>query len=250
MLSALRSASAGMTAGLIMQDILANNVANVTTAGYKRDAAVLHGFQKTLAAELGRPAAGAAAAAAGEVSVSQVATYFTDGPIRPTGNELDVAIVGKGFFVVEAGGGEAYTRAGNFTLDSQRQLVTPAGYPVLGQGGPIQLPPGKVVFGEDGAVIVEGNEIDKLRIVTFQDESQLVKDGSGVFRGGPRARPQEGAEDVGTVHQGCLEQSNVSAVREMVDMIAAFRYYEANAKALQTADSLLDKAVNDIGRNS
>jgi len=252
MLSALRSAEAGMTAGLGIQDILANNIANAATVGYKRDGYVVAGFQATLAgAVAGAPAASVGAAPSGaRVYVAEAPTYLTEGPIVRTGGELDAAIVGEGFFVVEADGGEGYTRAGNFMLDGQRQLVTPAGYPVLGQGGPVQLPAGRVEFGDDGAVLVDGTEVDVLRIVTFQDESALTKDGSGVLRAGPRARPVEGAEEVGTVRQYCLEQSNVSAVREMVDMISAFRYYEANAKALQSADHILDKAVNELGRNS
>ncbi|GAW31229.1 flagellar basal-body rod protein FlgF [Carboxydocella sp. JDF658] len=253
MIRGLYTAASGMVAQQKRMDTIANNMANVNTAGFKRDETVVEAFPQLLLSRLNDP--GIPGAAKGEIRplvgglgtgarLQAVLPIFTQGPLRQTEAPLDVAIAGDGFFVVQTPAGEAYTRNGAFQLDEQGYLVTSAGYRVLGQGGPIRVQPGsKVVIDEQGQVTANGQPVGKLRVVAFANPQALQKLGDSLFQGTgatPLAEP--------VLRPGFLEQSNVNPVLEMVNMLTAMRTYEAGQKTIQAEDQLLEKAVNEVGR--
>ncbi len=249
MIRGIYVAGSGMMTEATRTDVIANNLANASTAGYRRDIAVGKDFRNMLIQRINdgpnRPVIGGMGV--GSV-IDEVATIHTPGGMRPTGNKYDLTIEGGGFFAVETPAGVRYTRNGSFTRSAQGELVTQDGYRVLGQGGAIQLGDieGRVDIVEDGRIMVDDAEADTLRIVVFADEKQLVKEGATLFAAGP-GQQEEPAEGI-LVRDGYLENSNVNVVAEMVNLITGYRAYEINSKAVQAHDSLLDKAVNDVGR--
>lgn len=248
MIRGIYAAGSGMVAEAARTDVIANNLANAATAGYNKDVAICKDFRSMLIQRINdgpnRPTIGSLGTGA---TVDEVATIHTQGSVRPTGNKYDLAIEGKGYFVVETPAGLRYTRNGNFTRSGQGELVTQDGYRVLGQGGAIQLgdPQNKVDIVEDGRIMLDDTEADTLRIVTFADENRLVKEGANLYAaGGQQEEPVAG----NVVAVGSLETSNVNVVTEMVNLITAFRAYEVNSKAIHAHDQMLDKAVNQVGQ--
>ena len=183
------------------------------------------------------------------VWLDAIATRHTSGIMHPTGNTLDFALEGKGFFAVDTPAGIRYTRNGSFTRSSTGELVTQDGYRVLGQNGPINLDPagqaGIVTVAEDARLFLDGVENNTFQLFGFEDENRLRKEGANLFR------PPEGMEAQAStphVRQGFIELSNVNVVSEMVNMIAGYRAYETNSKVVQAHDTLLDKAANEVAR--
>jgi flagellar basal-body rod protein FlgG len=243
-------------------DVIGNNIANSSTNGFKRQGVFFRqlidaeqalendqihtmetakGDRYTMQLHRGCNPPGTPYTPEGDISTY---TDFTEGGIRETGNPLDVAITGEGYFVVETPQGTAYTRDGQFKVDRTGKLVTAQGYPVSGEGGPIQITGEKVSIAEDGTISVDGNRVNKLALRAF-DEEKLVQNRDGLVVL-PESNTPQSVEP--HVQQGMLETSNVNPVREMVEMIAAQRHYDANSKVIQTIDSSLQKSVNDIGR--
>ncbi len=177
--------------------------------------------------------------------MDEVNTDFNQGHLITTSNPLDLAIRGEGFFQVQTPEGIRYTRDGSFSLSSNGYLVTKEGYYVLGENGPLQLlQTGDITISQQGEVFVNDEYIDRLNIVTFADLNQLQKQGDNLYFTDAVPEPLQDADVV----QGALEGSNISIVAEMVDLISAFRAYEANQKVIQTHDTTLDRAINDVGR--
>lgn len=178
--------------------------------------------------------------------VDEVATDFSTGTMRTTGNDFDLAMEGKGFFAVQTPQGKRYTRNGTFARSSKGELVTSNGYQVLGTNGrPINVNGGKMAVGTDGRVLVDNIEVGTLELVDFADEKQLTKEGASFF---VAANGQQEQAATGSVKQGVLEMANVNVVGEMVNLISNYRAYEINGKVIQSHDSLLGKAVNDVGK--
>lgn len=222
--------ASGMLARELVQEVLANNVANSGTVGFKRDRVIFRGVLE---------------GTYGPEGVLRVRTDHAQGPLIRTGNPLDLAIQGRGFFVVETPEGIRYTRDGHFSLDEEGTLVTAEGYPVLGEGGTLELDLGGAVsFGEDGTVKVGDVVVGRLRVEDFDDLGALKKVGGGLFAADVEGKP---AEDF-RIRQGFLEGANVSPVAEMVRMISNYRAYEAEQRALIAQDETLRKAVNEVGR--
>lgn len=224
-------------------EMIANNLANLNTTGFKReialfDAWVPNGVAKTIGPQYGL--------------LRGIATDFSSGPLRRTGAPLDIAIEGEGFFVVQTPQGNRFTRDGHFTLDAEGRLVTQKGMPVLGTGGGITLPAGSVSIDPEGRVSVRGTEVgaqpievDTLQVVRFEDPSRLRKVGDGLLSAGeifPAGFPEA------RLLQGALEGSNVDPIQEMVSMIEVLRLYEAAQKAIQISDDLASKAANDLAK--
>lgn len=223
----------GAERALRAQQVHANNLANLETGGFRADLELATSAAVT---GDGYDTRHLAALQANAVSGAQ-------GAVRQTGRELDVAIVGDGYFAVEWKGGEAYTRAGAFALDADGML-TVNGRPVLGDGGPIVLPPFvRLAVGEDGTISIQppdGEEmqpIDRLRLVRA-DAASLTKNEAGlvVARDGVEL-PAEGTV---VVKSGHLEGSNVSAVGEMVATMALNREFEIQMKLYRSADAMAD----------
>lgn len=181
------------------------------------------------------------------VHVDEIATNFEQGQLTPTGNSMDLAIQGKGYFVVETPQGERYTRDGQLSKNAENYLVTAEGYMVIGENGPIQIEGNDMVVNEKGEVMVDGKMVDQLSLVNFKDEKLLRKEGDGLYLIDGNAEDNKIAFD-GAVQQGSLESSNVNSVKEMVDMMTILRSYEASQKIIKIEDELLGRAVNDIAR--
>src|SRR6185369_4484811 len=262
MLRALYTAATGMQAQQINIDTIANNMANVNTTGFKQGRAE---FQDLLYQNI-RPA-GTASSSSTEYPVGlqlglgtrPVATdrIYKQGDFRQTENPLDVVIEGKGFFQVRMPSGElAYTRDGSFHVNSEGAMVTADGNPLEPQ---ITIPVDaqEVVIGSDGTVSVTqagqaaAQQVGTVQIASFQNPSGLNAMGGNLFMetaaSGTATAGTAGENGLGRINQGFLEQSNVSVVEEMVNMIVAQRAYEVNSRAVRVADDMLSQ-INNLAR--
>ncbi len=261
-------------------DIIANNLANVNTTGFKKDQAA---FQAVLSS--------AVSAAQKEeaphklytdkdfyrldgrdkayVAVDGTHTNFSQGGVKVTNGPLDLALEGNGFLEVLGPQGARYTRQGNLKLTADGTLVTQEGYPVLSQGGnaapaPGQPPitradllarsirinpngPAELTINNNGQIYQGRQLVSALSVVEFVDPKLLVKEGTSLFNNTVAANVSLDAPTT-NVRQGMLENSNVNAVQEMTEMLKATRLFESNEKAVRTYSDLEGRAVNDIGR--
>ncbi len=247
MIRGIYIAASGMVAQEAKQSAISNNLANASTPGFKRDIAVGESFSDIVS--------GLARSPVGRLGMSTAITaVYSDlspGSMASTENPFDLAIEGDGMFEIQTDTGIRYTRTGNFKLDAESYLVTRDGHRVMGVDGPIRVD-GSLVVQDDGGVYSGGEFRGQLRVMIPAADDVLVKVGGGLFRerdgiagaaGMVQAQPGEAR-----VIQGALESANVNVVREMVDMIAGYRTYEAAQRALLSHDALLDKAVNEVGR--
>ena len=247
MIRGIYSSASGMLAETTRTDTIANNLANVNTAGYKKDVTVTKDFNSML---IHRINDGGGAPVVGSLGlgtiVDEIAPNYLGGALRQTGNKLDAAIVGDGFFTIDTPGGERYTRNGTFSLNARSELVTQDGNRVMGTNGPILIPGivERLEIDQAGRLMADGVEAGQFRLVQFDNLRQLRKEGSSLYQAnGAQTQPF-----TGQVEQGYLEMSNANVVSEMVNLIAAYRAYEVNSKTVQAHDQLLDKAVNEVGR--
>jgi len=230
-------------------DVVANNIANVNTAGFKADSSL---FEEYL-----MPGAHEDRFVGSDRRVSYVqdrGTFrdFTQGPSEQTKNPLDVAVSGNGFLVVQTAAGERYTRDGGMQINSQGQLVTVAGDPVLGNAGPIVFQPTDhdVNVSPDGTItVVEGNgrtdaQRGKLRLVSFADAQKLLKEGSNLYSAGEGGVAQ--ADTKSQVQQDYIEKSNVNSVAEMSRMIEVTRAYTQISTLLQQESDLHKSAIQQL----
>lgn len=245
MIRGIYTAGSGMLAETTRADTIANNLANGNTAGYKKDIAISKDFASLLIQRINDgPEAPVIGSLGVGTLIDEIATIHDTSSMRSTGNALDFAIEGRGYFAIQTAAGIRYTKNGTFTRNARGELVNSEGQQVLGTAGPIQLPNGIVNVNQDGVISVDGQNVGTLRVVEFANERELVKEGANLFRA-----PNNGqAATASKVEQGYLEQSNVNVVSEMVNMISGYRAYEANAKTVQAHDELLSKAVNDVGK--
>ena len=254
MLRGLYSAASGMLADITRLDVVSNNLANVGSAGFKREEVVQNAFSDLLLRRLNdRPrldTVAYAAPAVGSVGtgtyVDQVITDFSAGSPRRTDNPLDVSLrdlPGRPpqFFAVDTPAGVRYTR----TLNLQPlggQLLTADGDPVLGQNGPVSVSGGAVRVDETGQVLVGDRVVDRLRVVSFPTTEGLQRLGASLYQA-TVASGQEQAVANPALLVGFEESSNVNPVLEMVTMIEVMRNYEAGSKAVQSQDATLDKLL-------
>ena len=214
-------------------EIIANNLANVNSVGFKKCLS----FTEIIKNASENPQA--------EGTVNSIID-FSQGELFETGNKLDFAISGPGFFSVQTEQGILYTRQGNFTLNEDSYLTTSSGDLVLGQGGPIAID-NECDIAENGAIISNGEVLDYLSIVNTTNTSKLQPVGYGYFKTTDESILMPVDQDKINVKSGYLENSNVDPMTEMVSMIEIYRRFEANQKAIQAQDQTLDKAVNDVG---
>ncbi len=226
-------------------DVIANNVANIDTTGYKADGALFEEYLSSATnGNQGPPIA----------FVRDRATWIdmSHGPVQRTGNPLDLAVDGQAFFAVQTPNGVRYTRNGAFKLDASGQIVTNDGYPVLGDGGPIRLQAtdSQIQVSPDGTVSVrEGNsnadsQRGKLRLVRFANVNQLQKDGASLFNYlGTNQPPQD---TTSRVVQGSLEKSNVQGVLEMARMIQVTRSYQQIGAMMQQQSDISTTAIDKL----
>jgi len=246
--------ASGMSAQQNRLDAISNNLANVDTAGYKRDVTASKSFPELL---LRRTSAdgvyhipdGSADAAPviGKlglgVETNENFTDFSQGSFKITNTKTDVAFSGKGFYAVQTPEGERYTRNGNFHIGKEGILETKEGYPVLGEDGIITLENDRFIVNEDGILFSEDDmvEIARFKVVRFDNERYLKKMGGSMYSSNGISGPAhiaEGAERPKFM-QGYTETSNVNVVNEMVQMIEVNRAYEANQKTITSQDSMM-----------
>ena len=254
MVKGLYTAAMGMNVQAKRLDIISNDLANTDTTGYKKDVAVVSSFKEEYLKRLNDtqnfvPNNGVIGKITYGAKIDEVYTDFTQGSVISTGLETDMALQGGGFFAVQTPNGVAYTRDGNFSINQDGSLVTKEGYAVMGQEGAIELGEdyftlgNKLVVQNNGDVYVGAEYIDTLDIANFEDTRSLTKMDDNLFSStGARG------DFTGSVLQSFLETANVNPVSAMVDMITVARTYETNQKMVQTQDSILGKAVNELGR--
>jgi len=225
-------------------NVVANNVANINTNGYKA--------QKLLFEEYIMPRAADKVFGAQDQPLSYTNAWatindFSGGPISQTGNFLDVALQGDGFLAVQTPGGERYTRAGTLKIDNSGLLVDNSGNPVLSEGGQIRFAPTEtdIRFNEDGSILTSEGNKGLLRIVEFEEPQILIREGSNLFSGGePLAASNT------KVVQGAIERSNVSGVIQIAEMIRVNRAYQSMAKMMERQDSMRSEAIGVLGNPS
>jgi len=255
MIRALWSAATGMSAQEMQTGVIANNLANTSTTGFKKSRANFEDLMYLTLQVAGQTTPGGGQVPTGiqlgmGVKPTSIQKLFTQGDYIQTDNQLDMAIQGKGFFKVRHGDEDLYTRAGNFTLDSESFLTTPSGDRLQPE---ITIPEDTLIvtLQNDGTITFYGADEDILGednvlISTFVNDAGLFAVGNNLFRqtegSGDATERTPGEDGAGTVVNNFLEGSNVNVVEEMVAMIAAQRAYESNSKSIQTADSMLSTA--------
>jgi flagellar basal-body rod protein FlgF len=209
------------------QEIAANNLANVNTDGFKGERV----FARLLN---------------GQFPAADSATDMRTGTLRPTGQPLDLALEGDGFFVVDTPAGERLSRGGSFRLDGEGRIVDAGGNALLGENGPLTATGGDIAVAADGRVTAGGAEVGRLRVETVPAGTRLQHDAGTYFLPDPARTPA--APEALKVKQGMLEDSNVSAVGEMVDMIEVQRAYTAVQRAITTMDDVRGTATRELGK--
>jgi flagellar basal-body rod protein FlgG len=246
MLNELEIAGNAMQHRMNQLEVVSNNLANANTVGFKRDDLFVHELDQKIK-DLSFPHNGST-----KIPNPGELIDFSQGALMGTGRPFDVALSGNGLFTVQTPNGIAYTRDGRFQVSSEGILTTLDGYPVLGEGGEIELDlqqftEDDLVINNLGEVILGNNIIDKFQIIAVDDPRNFVKGGSNLLRlSDPEIQPV--AVDTPGVRHKFLEQSNVNPVNEMVAMMEIFHFYQTSQKMLHAQDSTLNKAVNDIGR--
>ncbi len=255
MIRSLWSAATGMHAQQMQTDVVANNLANASTTGFKKSRANFEDLMYRTMQVAGQTTPGGGQVPTGiqvgmGVRPTSVQKLFSQGDYIQTDNPLDIAIQGEGFFRVLHGDEDLYTRAGNFTLDSEGFLTTPSGDRLQPE---ISLPIETITINlqDDGTLTAHGADeailaTENVLLSTFVNQAGLFATGNNLFRptegSGAATERTPGEEGTGTVANNFIEGSNVSVVEEMVAMIAGQRTYEANSKSIQTADSMLTTA--------
>lgn len=260
MFRALTTATTGMEAQQTKLDVTANNIANVSTAGFKKSRAefadLMYQTERTPGAATTTNGTRTPTGTQVGMGVRTVATQrmHTQGDLRQTGNPLDVAIEGRGFFQITRPDGELmYTRDGAFKLDEEGRMVNSEGYPLTSE---ITLPPDAtaISIGEDGTVTatVPGDttpvELGQIEVATFANPAGLEAQGRNLYRetaaSGTATLVTPGEDGAGTLSQGTMELSNVKVVEEMIDLISGQRAYEVNTRVIRAADEMLQQTAN------
>ncbi|GFO53260.1 flagellar basal-body rod protein FlgG [Geomonas sp. Red276] len=258
MIRALWTAASGMQAQTMNIDVISNNLANSNTTGFKKSRADFEDLMYQTVKTTGAPATNSTTIPTGiqiglGVKPAAVTKIFSTGNIVQSGNQLDLAIQGDGFFQVQqTDGTTAYTRAGTLKKDGQGRLVTSEGQPILPE---ILIPSNalSVTIGNDGTVSVQqpgqntSTTVGTIQLASFPNPSGLNAIGKNLFlptdSSGNATTGTAGQNGLGTLEQGYVEQSNVSVVDEMVNMIVGQRAYEINSKAVQASDEMLQQAA-------
>lgn len=223
----MTSAAAAMQMLERRQQVLANNLANANTRGFKAET--------TFARLIGDA-----------IAATDTAVDLRQGTLTETHNPLDLSVEGDGFFVIKTGTEERHVRGGTFELDSNRQLVDPAGNPVLGEDGPIVLPKGDVAISADGQVRVDGKAVAQLRLERVDPKAQLIHEGGTQFV--PDASRKSIPLSERKIHQGSVEESNVNTMAAMTEMIEVMHRFGSAQKTVATIDSIRGIAVNDLAK--
>lgn len=241
MLEGMLQATQGCLKEEMRMDVCANNLANANVIGFKTNKI---SFQDLLTEAEGTTEETSSTEPVESILV-QLRADLSQGDSRFTGQALDFAIHGKGFFKVETEEGVRYTRKGNFTLDPDGFIITQDENRVLGQSGPIVLTSDDIEVTNEGMITLDGAPVGQLAVVDFDNYDGLNKDGNGLFRNDSEY-PEIPADPETRIQQGFVELSNVNIVEEMVQMIQSLRGFESYQKAIQVLDSIDNEVINDV----
>lgn len=261
MLRGFYISASGMMSTQTQMDTTSNNLANVKTTGFKANENAFKAYpekelhrtnDQLMDTPIGsidpRPHIGSLNM--GAVSDGTY-TDFSQGPIKDTGNPLDFALQGEGFFEVQMpDGSSAYTRSGDFKIDAEGQLVTSQGHTVMGENGPITLDQtaNDINVVGDGQILNNNGEmLGNLRVVQFENPQKMRERGDTMFRQGENNPIVDDPEGV-TVHNKVLEQSNTNSIKAMTDIVRVSRRYQMNQRSLRRQDELLQQAIRQVGR--
>ena len=248
MIQGLYTAANGMVAVEDRQAIIANNIANASTNGFKSQLAVQKGYYGEY---MGTKFPSNATAPGGGVKLTETFSNFSGGGITKTGGDLDVAIMGKGFFNVQMGEQSLYTRNGQFSINPSGLLSTPSGYTVLDMdGSPIDVSGGVIAIDETGGVRVNGEVRAQLAVTQFEDPHGLKRVGDNVFQASEDMMAQASQAVDTQIGSQSLETSNVQVPTEMINMMMALRAYGANQKVISTIDETVSRMIDQVGSPS
>lgn len=250
MIQGMYAAATGLMAVEDRQAVVANNISNASTPGFRRQDPVQKGFYSVFSQEMRKPFHfDINKAPGGGVKIEETFTDTNPGVISRTGNSLDVALQGPGYIAVDTPQGERYTRAGHFMLDAQGQLCTADGYRVqnVSGGGGIVARGGTLNISRDGRVLVDGQPVGQLRVVEFADPHGLTREGYNYFAASEQAAQSVRPAGNTVVEHESLEMSNVSLPYEMVKMMVGVRAYAANQKVITTLDETTTKLIEQVG---
>ncbi|GAX59806.1 flagellar basal body rod protein [Candidatus Scalindua japonica] len=234
MIDGIELAASGLDAYAHVQEVIARNLANANTVGFKKNTISF----KTILTQTD------------DIETSNLQTNYgidySKGNLKYTGNTLDISIDGDGFFTLETENGMRYTRNGQFRLSNTSEIVTDSGAKLLGLNGPIQLPKdgGEIVIDNAGIIKVNDKQVGKLMITNFNDLSKVLPTGNSTFIAPLDAIDEEGEKKF-KVAQGYLEGSNVSVVTEMVDMITNMRSYEASNSVVKNFSDMMERLISN-----
>ena len=250
MIKGLYSAVTAMVMNATRQQVLSHNISNMQTPGFKQILTTAEDFMQNQAVYSNDYSANGIINYLGVLGLgTQISDEYIDfeqGALQDTGNPLDLALQGNGFFTVDTPDGQRYTRDGRFLRDADNNLVTVDGYQVLDSAGqPIQLPDGDISVGPDGAINVNGNAVATLGIGVFANPETELQHTEGNLFTGPDAST---GEDVPQIVQGYLEMSNANPSQLMTQLVEVARSYEAAQKLVQNQDELLGKTIASLGR--
>lgn len=231
------------------QAVIANNIANASTPGFKRQFAVQRGYYQDYAPNGRLPERfDLNVAPGGGVKTVETFTNYATGVITNTGGALDVALIGPGFLKVDTANGERYTRSGHFAVGQGGILVTTNGETVLSDSGaPIDVSGGAVSFNAAGEVLVDGISRGKLGLVEFADPHALEREGYTLFRASQTAVDSELPAENTSIAPQSIENSNVALPSEMVSMLTALRAYAANQQVIQAINESAGRFINQVG---
>jgi flagellar basal-body rod protein FlgF len=236
MLNGLFSNFSGKFVNSRRLEIISNNIANVSTPGFKVSRPVFNAFT-------GEDESGNEMLQNTFVSMYDSYLNLAAAPLLETGNNLDFAIEGEGFFVVSTKDGPMYTRNGKFTINKDKQLVTADGDPVLGKSGEITIDGKEINVENDGSIYVDKTFVDAIKIVNFEDKKYIRNYGKNLY-----TNTKEGSAEIipenSTIRQGYYEASNVDIMREMIEMIHTVRAYEAYTKIGESLDDVLGQLID------
>ncbi|MBW1980672.1 MAG: flagellar basal-body rod protein FlgF [Deltaproteobacteria bacterium] len=250
MISGIYEAINGSLNEELQLSIISNNLANINVPGYKKDRLSFHILMRDQLRQMNGEQAGA------EVIQDQqlyrrfvsVQVDTSQGTLKYTGNPLDLAISGRGFFKISTDYGIRYTRKGTFQVNGDSMLVTSDGGLVLGKNGPINIPEGEISVDKTGQITVDGDAIDTLEVVVFDNPEYLQKEGGSLFRATADMMENRPSETETSIEQGYVEEANVKATAEMVRMLETVRAYESYQKIIRALHEINSKAINDFGR--
>jgi flagellar basal-body rod protein FlgG len=242
MIKGLYTSASGMVPRVRKQELIAHNISNAKTTGYKKDTMFTRELNKAERKTAVRKSDWQTPL------VNEPYVDFSHGSFDRTGNPLDLAIDGDGFFTLQAEDGRTFlTRAGTFEVDEEGRMVFPGGLRLTSEGGTIEIGNGRVTIAQTGDVEVNGLSAGRVVPVTVANMDDLIKVGGSLFQVPEGVELTPVAQP--TIRQGYLEAANIDIVREMVEMIISYRTYEANSRALHSQDESLGHLLNRVGGN-